>query len=234
MSDLTEEDYCYSATLRDLRPLDKMLSKLLDLPEHRRPATFVDLGCGLGGVTLYVASRLGIQAPIGVEWLSGVLERASFRGVQPIQADLNCDRVPIDDATIDLVTSFGVFEHLHFYDNLIAEAARVLKDEGSFLLSMPNLGSYSNRAALALGFQSKEVEVSREVPAGVMPFYRARTDSAPLGSKYPQGAHLHAATLRGMRELLLHNDFRIKCVTGLSPEPKMLAIRLLDGVFGRL
>lgn len=226
--ELTHNDYLISATVRDLGRLRKVLRRLEALPEEQRPKHLLDLGCGIGGLTLYVAGRLGIEETTGVDVDADRLERAADRGVKTINADLNTDLLPIADASIGLVTSFGVFEHLTFYDNTIAEAARVLQDGGWFLFSMPNLGSYLNRAALLLGFQPREVEVSREVSAGLMPLYRkAPSKGAPLG-------HVHAATLRSMRELLEHYPFELAAVEGFSPDFGSLTVRLLDAAFGNI
>jgi ubiquinone/menaquinone biosynthesis C-methylase UbiE len=226
--ELTHDDYLISATVRDLGRLRKVLRRLEALPEEQRPKSLLDLGCGIGGLTLYIANRLGIEELIGVDMDADRLETAASRGVRTMNVDLNTDPLPLSDASIGLVTSFGVFEHLFFYDNTIAEAARVLEDGGWFLLSMPNLGSYLNRAALLLGFQPREVEVSREVSAGLMPMYRkAPSKGVPLG-------HVHAATLRSMRELLAHYGFRLATVEGFSPDFGSLAVRLLDAVFGNI
>ncbi len=225
---LTDDDYIISATVRDLGRLHRVLKRLENLPEDQRPESLLDLGCGIGGLTLHIAHRLGIEKTIGVDIDTARLETAAARGVRTMNVDLNTDPLPLADASIGLVTSFGVFEHLFFYDNTIAEAARVLEDGGWFLLSMPNLGSYLNRAALLLGFQPREVEVSREVSAGLMPMYRkAPSKGVPLG-------HVHAATLRSMRELLEHYGFRLATVEGFSPDFGSLTVRLLDAVFGKI
>ena len=226
--ELTDDDYLISATVRDLPRLRKVLRRLEGLPDEQRPKSLLDLGCGIGGLTLYVAHRLGIEEATGVDVDTARLERAAARGIKTINANLNTDPLPIPDASIDLVASFGVFEHLIFYDNTVAEASRVLEDGGWFLLSMPNLGSYLNRVALLLGFQPREVEVSREVSAGLMPLYRsAPSKGAPLG-------HIHAATLRSMRELLEHYNFKPITVEGFSPDFGSLTVRLLDTVFGNI
>jgi SAM-dependent methyltransferase len=226
--ELTHEDYLISATVRDLGRLHKVLRRLEKLPEQRRPRSLLDLGCGIGGLTMYVARRLAIEEAHGVDLDDARLEKASARGVATIRADLNADSLPLSDASIGLVTSFGAFEHLVFYDNAIAETARVLQDRGWFLLSMPNLGSYVNRAALLLGFQPREVEVSLEVSAGLVPAYRgAPSKGVPLG-------HVHAATLRCMRELLVHYGFRIVTAEGFSPDFGSPALRIFDAIFGNI
>ena len=226
--ELTHDDYLISATVRDLGKLHRVLKRLENLPEDQRPESLLDLGCGIGGLTLHIAHRLGIEETIGVDIDTARLETAAARGVKTLNIDLNTDPLPLSDASIGLVSSFGVFEHLFFYDNTVAEAARVLEDGGWFLLSMPNLGSYLNRLALLLGFQPREVEISREVSAGLMPLYRmAPSKGVPLG-------HVHAATLRSMRELLEHYGFRLVTAEGFSPDFGSLTVRLLDAVFGRI
>lgn len=224
----TADDYEISATVRDLDRLNKMIELLERLPAGRRPKSLLDMGCGIGGLTQYVASRLGIEEPIGVDIDRERLERAAGRGVKVIEANLNHEPLPVADASIGLVVSFGVFEHLVFYDNTVSEAARVLEDGGWFLLSMPNLASYINRAALLLGYQPREVEISKEVSAGLPPPYRRYSSKGlPLG-------HVHAATLRSMRELLHHFEFNVVRAAGFSPDFGSRLIRILDKAFGNI
>lgn len=227
-AELTADDYAASATVRDLGRLRKVLRRLENLPEGQQPKSLLDLGCGIGGLTLYIARRLGIEETMGVDADAARLERAAARGIKTINVNLNTEPLPIPDASIGLVTSFGVFEHLIFYDNSIAEAARVLEDGGWFLLSMPNLGSYINRAALLLGFQPREVQVSWEIAAGEMPIYRkGPSKGVPLG-------HVHAATVRCMRQLLDHFGFKVITVEGFSPNFGSAAIGLMDIVLGNI
>lgn len=227
-AELTDEDYLISATVRHLPRLHRVLRRLETLPERDRPKSLLDLGCGIGGLTLHIARRLGIEEVMGVDINPERLERAAARGIKTLRVNLDMDSLPLADASVGLVTSFGVFEHLVFYDNTMAETARVLKDGGWFLISMPNLGSYLNRAALLLGFQPREVEVSRTVSAGLMPFYRrAPSKGVPLG-------HVHTATFRCMRHLLEHYHFDVVTAQGFSPDFGSLAIQLLDLLFGNI
>jgi SAM-dependent methyltransferase len=221
--DVTEADRRISATARAVGQLDRVLAALAQRSAARPPRSLLDLGCGMGGLTCHVAHRLGIPEMIGVDADQERLEATARRGIRTFQVDLNHDRVPIDDRTVGLVTSFGVLPYLDTYDNTIREATRVLEDEGWLLVSMSNLASYDNRLALLLGFQPHEVQVSRDRPAGTL----RRSKREPPPGRPPQ---LHAATLRCMSELLRTAGFDIVLTRGLSPAPVPAALRTLDAL----
>ena len=144
---LTADDYEISATIRDLRKLDPVIERAASL-DGTRPASLLDIGCGIGGLTTYVADRLGIEERLGIDRDADRLAKASERGIRTMQLDLNHDRIPLDDASVGMAVSFGVFEHVVWYDNCLREVARVLEDGRPFVISMPNLGSFVNRFAL--------------------------------------------------------------------------------------
>lgn len=223
---LGAEDYEISATVRELDKLDPVLDRAAAL--NGTPiTTLLDLGCGIGGLTGHVANRLRIEHTIGIDRDAARLAKASQRGLRTIQLDLNVDRIPLEDASVDMAVSFGVFEHIIWYDNLLRETGRVLRDGAPFVISMPNLGSFVNRFALLLGYQPREVEVSSETGAGIMPVYRrAHGRGEPLG-------HVHSATLRCMTDLLDHFSFDVVMKQGFSPHFGVRGLKVADAVFGR-
>ena len=95
--------------------------------------------------------------------------------------------------------SFADLAYLSLYDNVLTEASRVLDGEGWLLLSMPNLGSYTNRLSLLFGGQPHGVAVSRHREAGKIRRHHGDSTSANMPPL------LHSATLRCMREVL--DDF---------------------------
>lgn len=124
---------------------------------------------------------------------------AEGRGLRTARANLETDELPFPSDYFDLVISLGVIEHLRYYDNLIVETHRVLDKEGYFLLSWPNLGSFTQRIALLLGYQPNEVTISKEINAGTI--YDA---GRKVGAD-----HIHAATLKAMKQLLNYYGFTI-------------------------
>lgn len=223
---LTERDWQVSATVRDLDKLDESVQLMADLPIERRPGSLLDLGCGIGGLSKWIAGRLGIDDIHGVDMDEERLEISRSRGLETYKLDLNTDRLPFDDQRFGLVTSFGAFEHLLWYDNTVSETSRVLEDRGFFLLSMPNLGAYTNRIAILFGRQPRDVEISQDVLAGVLPQYKGKHGGKPL-------AHVHSATYRAMVDLLEHHDLEVVHATGFSPDAGVKWLPVLDAIFER-
>ena len=96
----------------------------------------LDAGCGVG----YGSARLAALAET-VYALDNAAEavrggHAEYGNVRFVQGD--CARLPFADGSFDAVAAFEVIEHLHDWEGLIREAARVLRPTGTFLVSTPN------------------------------------------------------------------------------------------------
>ena len=126
--------------------------------------------------------------------------------------DLETGAIPVASGSVGLVTCFGVLAYLSLYDQVLAEAARVLEDGGWFLFSMPNLASHQNRLAILLGYQPSQVDVSS-------PYRGAGTLRKRPLNRQGMPPLLHAATLRCMKELLDVYGFDTEVVRGFSPRP---------------
>jgi len=193
--------------------LDRVLDRLL-----RRDATsggtLVDLGCGMGGLADYVGARLGATEQFGVDLDGERLRAAAARGVRPLLLDLDHEPLPLPARSVRIVTCFGLLAYLALYDNSLSEASRVLDDGGWILLSMPNLASYADRAALFLGYQPHAVAVSCHSQAGTAGSRREPDVSANMPRL------LHGATLRCMREVLDRYGFDTEYVGGFAPGPR--------------
>lgn len=217
LGDATTTDLESSATIRDLASLSRALMHV-----DRPGSVLVDLGCGYGWLGRYVADRLGIDEVHGFDVDDDRLAVAAERGLETARVDLEHDRYPAADGSADVAISFGTLEHFVWWDHFIAEAGRILRPGGSLILAAPNLGSYLNRAALLMGYQPRDVAVSRQHLAGVLPQYR----KGPLG-------HVHIATLRATTALLEQYGFRVVARIGSSPDFENRLVRIADRVFGR-
>ena len=214
-SEITSDDLCVSSQANDMRSLMRALRKI----RCQRIERMIDLGCGCGGVTRYVADYLDIPEAYGIDMDDGRLPRAKLRGIKVIETDLSQGTVPLPDKHFGLVTSFGVLEHLVYFDNLLSEAGRVLEDDGHLVISMPNLGSYINRMAILLGYQPRDVEISAKFCPGLLP-------GIPKGHI----GHLHTATLRCMKELMKCHGFHFIGAVGSSPFRVNPMVDVLDRV----
>lgn len=65
--------------------------------------------------------------------------------------DFNTSRLPFEDASLDAVVCEQVIEHLHNTTWFVSELNRVLKPNGTLVLSTENLASWPNLLALLSG-----------------------------------------------------------------------------------
>jgi SAM-dependent methyltransferase len=99
----------------------------------------LDIACGTGYGLPVLQSRA--RRVIGVELdPRAVLEAKQHADSSPPAAVIMADgcRLPFEDQTFDVVTSFETIEHLEERRQFVAELRRVLKTEGTCIFSTPN------------------------------------------------------------------------------------------------
>jgi SAM-dependent methyltransferase len=101
-------------------------------------ASVLDIGCGTGYGTSELA-RSGLSA-VGIDIAPEAVAYGRAHYGQPNLSFVaaSATGLPFADSTFDLVTAFEVIEHLSEWRGLLAEAHRVLRPEGVFLVSTPN------------------------------------------------------------------------------------------------
>jgi predicted SAM-dependent methyltransferase len=70
-----------------------------------------------------------------------------------VACDIECDRFPFADETVDLVVANQILEHVNEIFWVLHECARVLRLGGILVIGVPNLASFHNRVLLAAGRQ---------------------------------------------------------------------------------
>jgi SAM-dependent methyltransferase len=134
---------------------------ILAVAEPRPGAVLADLGCGGGEFTTRVAERVQAGRVLGVELIDPLAAEAERRGIDVVRADLG-GRLPFDDASIDVVHSNQVIEHLPGTDHFMREIRRVLRPGGYAVVSTNNLASLHNVVSLLAGYQPSPCHVSDE------------------------------------------------------------------------
>ena len=115
-------------------------------------ALLLDVGCHDGTNTMHLARAVGTLRVCGLECRPSALRQAARSGIRCLVADANVT-LPLESETVDVITAMDVLEHLVDPARLVHEVYRVLRPGGYCVVATPNLSSWHNIFALALGFQ---------------------------------------------------------------------------------
>lgn len=179
----------------------------------REGAAVLDLGCGTGyGTGDLTAAASIVGADISAEAVNYARANYGREGVTFLEA--SCDALPLPDHQFDLITAFEVIEHLDNWRGLLAEARRLLRPGGQFVVSTPNKAYYAEtRGATgpnpfhthefeygefetALCEYFPQVRIWTQNHAAAIVFAPANPVGAKLnagGSRNPEDAHFYVA-----------------------------------------
>ena len=198
------------------------LKPILEYLRDKGIKVLMDLGCGYGLLTLIVADFIGTEKVYAIDidtkrlsFLDRIKGRSLAKEVIVLNHDF-CKPINIDEK-VQLVTSFGSLEHVTCWDEVLENVKNVLVDRGYLLVSMPNLGSWVNRLALLLGYQPRDLEISRKKLYGVAPPYR----------NHGVAGHVKVTTFRAFKEYLMDNGFEMVMARPLYSKQNLL-INLID------
>lgn len=164
----------------------------------------LDVGCGYGDDLDAIRQKLSGKAELfGLEGYAPYREKCAERGIDARDGDVERDRLPFSDHSLDVVLMNQVLEHTKDLFWIFSEVGRVLPPGGQFLVGVPNLAAWHDRAMLLVGMQ-------------------------PSGMKV-LGPHVRGFTVPGMKAFAEADGFfRVTAVagSGFYPFPQGLAIRL--------
>lgn len=114
----------YGPSSRWLRSL--VGDQLRLVPAARLPARVLDLGCGEGSTTEYLASSLGAAKVLGIDRSEAGIQCASDRYQRPnLRFVCQADTSAFNDGSFDMVTCFEVLEHVEDWRAMTREMARL-------------------------------------------------------------------------------------------------------------
>ncbi len=97
----------------------------------------LDAGCGVPYGAAFLARSAAQVFALDFSYEPLHEGRAEYPGnVAYLQGD--CSRIPLADASVEVVVAFEVIEHLENWRGLLEEARRVLTPSGQFVVSTPN------------------------------------------------------------------------------------------------
>ncbi|BDZ71667.1 class I SAM-dependent methyltransferase [Methanobacterium petrolearium] len=103
----------------------------------------------IGGTNDYCEILRSIFKPGKVYLLN--YDKSQLQGVENSFVQ-DATNLQFEDKSWDIITSFDVIEHLNNPDDLLSESYRVLKDEGLFIISSPNLADCFSRITFLFGY----------------------------------------------------------------------------------
>jgi SAM-dependent methyltransferase len=155
------------------------------------PARILDVG--LGGAQDLLSLRqetrqLGVEL-YGIECFEPRIARAREQGIEVFAINVECQPIPMADASLDVLMANHVVEHLKELFFFFSEVSRVLRPGGICIIGCPNLGSWHNRLALLFG---QEPPCARVL-----------------------GSHVRGITIPGFKRFIEHGGFfRVERVKG--------------------
>lgn len=114
----------------------------------------LDIGCGTGAFLSRLA-RLGYSNLQGVDI---ALPAQPVAGAQFYTTDLDSGDIPLASASMRLLVSVEVLEHIENAGAFFREAARLLQPEGLMLLTTPNIHSLEAKLRYVLNAKLKQFD----------------------------------------------------------------------------
>jgi len=116
----------------------ELITKLVDLRDKK----IVDVGCGegvwLNQFAKFTAKENVFGSDLDPESLAIAKQNSNLDPQNLVQSP--AEELPWDDDTFDIVFSNEVLEHVTYNDQSVAEAVRVLRPGGKFIIFTPNRG----------------------------------------------------------------------------------------------
>ena len=128
------------------------------LRDTRPSAAIVDIGAGSGTDLEIARQQCSGPSLHAVECWPPNIETLSRSGVTVHELNIERDRLPFQDESVDVVIANQVLEHMKELFWIFHEVTRVLKVGGTFIIGVPNLASLHNRVLLSLGRQPSPIK----------------------------------------------------------------------------
>ena len=132
---------------------------IADFLKKSEPARLiVDLGAGHGTDLAIARANRPESALAAIECWPPYVEEMTQQGIAVHSLNIEKDRLPFDDKTVDIVIANQILEHTKEIFWIFHEVSRVLREGGVFIVGVPNLASLHNRILLAMGRQPSPIK----------------------------------------------------------------------------
>ena len=146
---INDENYSLALLQKEYDARQMMRDIVSEVTARYTPVggSVLELGSGLGH---NLDALIANYRVLGVEILPDAAQKASERGIETIQANLECE-INLRAENWDAVLCLDVLEHLANPLNCIKEARRLLRSSGIFIINVPNHFTLACRIRMLLG-----------------------------------------------------------------------------------
>jgi 2-polyprenyl-3-methyl-5-hydroxy-6-metoxy-1,4-benzoquinol methylase len=186
----------------------------------------LDVGCGDGFFLYRLSEELKGGKLEGIDYSEYLLEAAKKRPFEATFKHVNLEEgIPYEDCSFNVVYAGEVIEHLYNPDVFVREVYRVLKNNGIFIVSTPNINSWLSRLVFILGSYPIFYETSTEDASFGYGFLKTKKkQSIPVG-------HIRLMNVDAIKSLLNKNLFQFVDINGCPHELYSGLLGSLDKLF---
>jgi SAM-dependent methyltransferase len=102
----------------------------------------LEIGCAEGLTLEYLQATFDCQV-VGLDYCESALAKARSKGFEVCVCDLNSEPLPFKEGEFDYILIGDVLEHLYDPWSVLAGLVKTMKDDGTILISIPNVKHYS-------------------------------------------------------------------------------------------
>ncbi len=113
---------------------------LMSLPPVFTPRAILDIGCGTGRLLRRMHACWPSAKLVGIDQADGMVAKARQLTPEASIYQAPAEHLPLEDASLDLVTTTMSFHHWSQQEQGVREAFRVLRAGGCFILADTNIG----------------------------------------------------------------------------------------------
>ena len=154
-------------------------------------STVLDIGCGAGQLALALHDKNCVVDGMDLNLNRLAVNRSIYRTL--FEQDIESFDFTASTEKYDVVIFSDVLEHLQQADRVLAESKEILSEGGKLVISLPNVGYYSNRLGLLFGQWEYQDE-------GIL-----------------DRTHLRFFTLTSARRFIRNNGFSVRAMEAESP-----------------
>jgi ubiquinone/menaquinone biosynthesis C-methylase UbiE len=145
---------------------------LARIPADFVPANILDIGCGTGRLLRRMHLRWPSAVLVGVDLAEGMVAQARMHTSYATIHQAPAEHLPVENDSMDLVTSTTSFHHWSDHVQGVREAVRVLRRGGLFILADMNLATHGHplsRSAVKAIFTDSGLSIRSQ--SSPLPFF---------------------------------------------------------------